>query len=124
VPAWSGSSALEAVGAFRDFEDFWLFYLGEHRHPANRALHALGTAGLLPAAVLGLCLHPAWFAAGPAFAYALAWTGHLAVERNRPATWRHPWWSLRGDVRMLRRMFDGRLRRDLAALPGAGPDPP
>ena len=37
---------------FRDFEDFWPFYLGEHADRACRVLHLIGTTG----AVVCMCL--------------------------------------------------------------------
>lgn len=33
-------------------------------------------------------------------AYAFAWVGHFFVEKNRPATFRYPLWSLAGDLKL------------------------
>jgi hypothetical protein len=96
---------------FASYEDFFSFYLKEHSHPRNRALHAVGT-------VLGLCTvilpfvmgHP-WFAlAWPVVAYGFAWTGHFLIEGNKPATFGHPFWSFISDFRMLGLMLTGKLQ--------------
>jgi hypothetical protein len=101
-------------GPFRDFETFWPYYLGEHRLPMNRWLHFVGTTLVLCAAgALLVSRQPVWFLAMPLCGYGWAWVGHFVVERNRPATFRHPLWSLRGDFRMYRLMLVGRLGPEL-----------
>ncbi|MDP2307354.1 MAG: DUF962 domain-containing protein [Pseudomonadota bacterium] len=97
---------------FRDFEEFWPYYLGEHALALNRWLHFGGTtAVLLTAAAAVLTLNPYLFLALPIVGYGPAWIGHFIIERNRPATFQHPLWSLRGDFRMYGMMWRGRLRR-------------
>jgi hypothetical protein len=41
--------------------------------------------------------------------YGFAWVGHYVFEKNRPATFKHPLYSLRGDFRMAREVFSGRI---------------
>jgi len=88
------------------FQEFWTFYLGEHRHRISRGLHAVGTAGFLIALGAGLVFLPG--RTGVAWAYGWAWTGHLGFERHRPATVRYPFWSLVADLRLFARTFGGR----------------
>lgn len=99
------------------FARFWPAYLAEHRHRANRALHLAGTAFYL--ALLAFLLATgryAWLWAVPVAAYGFAWTGHFGIEKNRPATFRHPWLSLLGDHRMAWYMVTGRLGAEFERL--------
>ena len=96
---------------FRSFAEFYPFYLSEHRHPVSRALHYAGTWGAV-ICVLGLIgTGGLWWLAGAAFCgYSFAWLGHFRFERNRPATFRHPFYSFAGDFRMWWELNLGRLK--------------
>ena len=103
--------------AFQSFEEFWPFYLGEHKDPLNRGLHYLGSSlaiGTIAAAAL--TANPAWLLLTPVVGYAPAWFGHFVIEGNRPATFKHPLWSLRGDLKMLSLALSGRMGEELARL--------
>ena len=86
--------------AFDSFEDFWPYSVAQHRDPTCRKLHVAGTALALGCVAASPAFPPALVAA-PVVGYGLAWIGHYAFEHNRPATFGHPLWSLRGDARML-----------------------
>lgn len=107
----------------RTFEEFWPHYLREHLHPVNRALHFVGTTLVYGIAVMGLVQSPRWFALAPFVGYGFAWVGHFFVERNRPATFTYPLWSLRGDFRMHARMATHRLGPDLDRARATGLKP-
>jgi len=96
------------------FDQFWLYYVAQHGHPANRALHFLGTslavAALTAAPTLG---SPLWALVAPVVGYGCAWIGHYFFEKNRPATFTYPLWSLRGDLRMYRLMWMSRMEPEL-----------
>lgn len=47
--------------------------------------------------------------------YGFAWTSHAAVERNKPATFTYPGWSLISDYRMFFMALSGRLGPELRA---------
>ena len=98
------------------FEEFWPRYLQEHRNPTNRSLHCIGTSLAYVFISLALVFSIRWLALAPVVGYGFAWIGHFLVERNRPATFTHPLWSLRGDFRMHARMLSGGLAIDLERL--------
>jgi len=95
---------------FVSFEEFYPFYLGEHANRTSRRLHVIGTSlSILLIAYALASVH--WWLIPLAMVqgYAWAWVGHFAFEKNRPATFQHPWWSYRGDLRMLREVYSGKL---------------
>jgi hypothetical protein len=99
---------------FETFENFWSHYLREHSSPKTRDLHLLGTAVAL--ACLGgfaKTRDKRWLAGALIGSYGLAWTGHAAFEKNKPATFTHPLWSLRADFRMFRLWLIGGLDPEL-----------
>ncbi len=96
---------------FNSFSEFYPYYLEEHRHPTCRRLHYVGS--LLVLVVLGYALISGqwlWLLALPVIGYGFAWVGHFAFERNRPATFQYPLYSLMGDWVMLKDMLTGRIR--------------
>lgn len=98
------------------FAEFWPTYLAEHSRPATRWLHLLATLAWL--ALLAALLTRRWWLLGliPAAAYGLAWFSHFFLERNRPATFRHPLLSLAADHKMAYLMLTGQLGRELDRL--------
>lgn len=96
------------------FSDFWPHYLADHAEPSTRSMHVAGTAIALAFVVLLLLSGNLWFlAAAAVVGYGFAWTSHMLFEGNRPATFRHPIWSLMGDFRMFALACTGRLDDEL-----------
>ncbi|MDE2137722.1 MAG: DUF962 domain-containing protein [Gammaproteobacteria bacterium] len=95
---------------FASFREFYPYYLGEHRNRTSRRLHVIGTLLALLTAVVAI-VGRRWplLVAVPLTGYAPAWIGHVFFERNAPATFRHPLYSLRGDFRMACEVLLGRI---------------
>jgi hypothetical protein len=115
-----GAMAAERIASFREF---WPFYLREHSRPLTRGLHYLGTAGLFATAAAAVVSgRLALFALLPVVGYGFAWTAHFFVEKNRPATFTYPLWSLKADFVMFGKMLSGRMTEELRRA--QSPEPP
>jgi hypothetical protein len=98
----------------RSFAEFWPHYVAEHSKPATRALHAAGTT-LAVACAAALLAKGKWRLLPLAFipGYAAAWAAHFFIERNRPATFEHPLWSLIADYKMIGLMLTGKMEAEV-----------
>ena len=96
---------------FASFREFYPFYLGEHRDRTCRRLHFVGTSFAIGFIVLAVKSgDPWWFLAALVSGYAFAWIGHFFFEKNRPATFKYPLWSLMGDFRLFLETVTGKRR--------------
>jgi hypothetical protein len=96
---------------FHTFAEFYPCYLAEHSRPATRRLHFLGTAAALVLIVAFAVTLDWWLLlAAPLAGYLAAWVGHFVFEHNRPATFRHPWYSFLGDWVLFKDMVTGKIR--------------
>lgn len=99
----------QAEEAFASFEEFWPYYVAMHSKAATRWVHLAGTLTGLTVSAYGLARgRKRYLAALPLIGYGTAWPAHFLIEGNNPATFGHPVWSLRGDVRMITTMLAGR----------------
>lgn len=136
----------------QSYDEFWPYYLAEHKSPVSRRLHFVGTSAwflslaggavtnplgfpfamagfgwlmrralkrgesrspsarhLAGMVVLPTLAAPFTYPAGVVTAYGCAWIGHFVFEKNRPATFKYPIWSLVSDFKMWSHMARGRL---------------
>jgi len=97
------------------FEEFWPYYVAQHLHPVNRWLHFAGTSLALGCIAASPAAPPLLLAA-PVVGYGLAWIGHYGFEKNKPATFGNPLYSLVGDFKMWSLMLRGRMDAEIARL--------
>ena len=110
-----------AGSEMKTFGEFWPFYVREHSRPLTRALHAAGTLGGTALLVwLAATGRWAWLPVAFVPGYAAAWAGHFFVEHNRPATFKHPLWSLMGDYKMVALMLAGRMGAEVERAKAVG----
>ncbi|KZZ63224.1 DUF962 domain-containing protein, partial [Oleiphilus sp. HI0128] len=90
--------------------EFYPYYLSEHSNATCRRLHFLGTA-LVILLLVTLISTQNWslLIALPLVGYGFAWVGHFFFEKNRPATFTYPLWSLMGDFVMFKDMLLGKV---------------
>lgn len=102
---------MEDTARPQSFEEFWPYYVSQHRNKTCRRLHFAGTTIAMGCLAVAPFYPPAVIAA-PIAGYGLAWIGHFVFEKNKPATWgglQAAAWSLRGDLRMWRMMLLGEM---------------
>lgn len=105
----------------KTYREFWPYYLREHAHPETRLWHFVGTGTasvLLVAALVSFSYE--LFLAAMVVGYAPAWVAHAKIEKNRPATFRYPVWSLVSDFRMAGAWLTGTLEHELEEAGIAG----
>ena len=98
----------------QSYADFWPYYLREHAQPATRGWHYVGTGFALALLVFLLvtqkwALLPLVLVCG----YFFAWVSHGLIEKNKPATFTYPLWSLGSDFKMLFHFLTGTMAREL-----------
>ncbi len=96
---------------YTKFGDFYPFYLSEHADRNCRRMHFAGSTLVLVVIGAALATRDArWLWLAPLFGYGFAWIGHYVFEKNRPATFSHPFYSLAGDWVMYADILRGRVR--------------
>ena len=98
------------MNEFASFREFYPFYLGEHQNRTCRRLHFAGSSLALGFVLLAVLRGNAWWLLAALLSgYAFAWVGHFFFEKNRPATFKHPFYSFAGDWVMFKDIFIGKI---------------
>ena len=104
------------------FDQFWPFYLHEHSRIETKRWHTLGTGIAITAhfVLLPLTRSMWWFILGFGVGYACAWYSHFCLEKNRPATFKHPYWSFFSDIEQFFLMIFGWMPWELERIRSGG----
>ena len=79
-------------------KEFYPFYLKEHSNSTSRILHFIGTSLVLLLITAALIFKDAkLLILIPFVGYGFAWAGHFFFEKNKPATFQYPGYSLASD---------------------------
>jgi hypothetical protein len=96
---------------YKDFKDFYPFYLEEHSNRTCRALHFAGTWLVVGIVVWTIYSGNPWLLLwAPVAGYGFAWVGHFFFGKNRPATFSYPLYSFMGDWVMWKDIMAGKVR--------------
>ena len=101
---------IQAMQNFSSFKDFYPYYLDEHSNAICRRLHFVGSTlvlVILSYAVVTQTWMALWLL--PIAGYGFAWLGHFFYEHNKPATFKHPLYSLIGDWVMYKDILTGKV---------------
>lgn len=97
-----------------NYEEFWDFYVAEHSQPLTRLLHFIGTS-LSLVLLVWIIRSGDWiyFPLCLLVGYGFAWASHFFVEKNKPATFKYPLWSLISDYKMSFYMLTGKMNAEV-----------
>ncbi|HEX8141380.1 MAG TPA: DUF962 domain-containing protein [Pyrinomonadaceae bacterium] len=99
------------VKQYKSFADFYPFYLSEHSDPTCRRLHFVGTIlALLFLLFFLFTLNWKALLVMLLCGYGFAWVGHFFFEKNQPATFHYPLYSLCGDFVMAKDILTGKIK--------------
>ena len=83
------------------FDEFWHFYLAQHAHAKNRFLHFFGTTLAIILGGISLITGNILLTAlALPVGYCFSWVGHFVYEKNKPASFKYPIWSLKAEIKM------------------------
>lgn len=97
----------------KKYSEFYRFYLTEHQNRTSRILHFIGT--FLVFIIIGVAIYNQWswkWFFVPVVGYGFAWVGHAFFEKNKPATFKYPLWSLISDFKLFFDILFGKLSFD------------
>lgn len=85
----------------KTYSEFYRYYLTEHQDKTSRIFHFTGT--FLVFVLLFVAIFNGWgweWIFLPLVGYGFAWVGHAFFEKNKPATFKYPLWSLISDFKL------------------------
>ena len=96
---------------FNSFKEFYPFYLSEHSKRYTKITHLIGSLGVILILIYSFYANNLKFIlCAPIFGYSFAWIGHFIFEKNKPATFKFPFYSFIGDWVMLIDILRGKIK--------------
>ncbi|MES2519159.1 MAG: DUF962 domain-containing protein [Bacteroidota bacterium] len=98
-------------GNFRSLKEFYPYYLTEHANTTSKLLHFIGTGLIFVILIYALSTAQyqlMWFI--PLVGYGFAWVGHFFFEKNKPATFKYPFYSLASDFILFFDILRGKVK--------------
>ncbi len=100
---------------YKTFKDFYPYYLTEHSNPICREMHFTGTLGFFLILIAAILFQKWWMLVLlPFCGYGFAWAGHFFYEKNKPATFTYPLYSLGSDFVMFYHIITNQIHQKLA----------
>lgn len=97
----------------KTYQEFYKFYLKEHQNKTSRKLHFIGTFLVFVVIVAAIYFNWSWkWIFVPLVGYGFAWVGHAFFEKNKPATFKYPLWSLMSDFKLFFEILLGKRTFD------------
>lgn len=105
---WQSENVMDKK--YRSFQEFYPFYLSQHRNRICRRLHFFGSLSVLAILLISLLTKSRLLLLLiPVSGYGFAWLGHVVYEKNKPATFTYPVYSLMGDWVMFKDILLGKI---------------
>lgn len=99
----------------KSYKEFYSFYLSEHKNKTSRILHFTGTLLVFILHFIAVFQNWGWqWVLLPVVGYGFAWVGHAFFEKNKPATFQYPFWSLISDFKLFFEILFGKRSFDSA----------
>ena len=96
---------------YTSLKDFYPFYLKEHSNKTCRILHFIGTFLVFALLIAGITTQVWWLLLLiPLVGYGFAWVGHFFYEKNKPATFQYPGYSLASDFKLFFDLLTGKRK--------------
>ena len=104
---------MKSESSFKNYQEFYYFYLSEHSNNVCRNLHYIGNTIVLLVLIYSIYTQDfilLWSL--PVIGYGFAWIGHFFFEHNKPASFKWPIWSFVSDWVMLFQFITGTLKKE------------
>ena len=93
----------------KSFKEFYPFYLDQPEKNINKLFHFFGTLiSILFLIMLFISYDLSYLLYALLSGYGFAWIGHFFIEKNKPATFSYPLFSLIADYKMFFEIVMGR----------------